>query len=157
MNFGSFFRDAPAMEHTIGHELGHNFGLTHGGLHEMVVEAARSANEEILDGQYSKWLFIDRMNGSDRQETWYAPTGIYLYAYSQGGESFLRFMSKNEVSLRTKLGAQGIEGNETIAALMEISLDRNMQVIAERYGLSKSAEAYAAALTAARELAQPVE
>jgi hypothetical protein len=101
-----FFRDLPAMSHDFIHELTHNFSLTHGGLLEMIVEASRFMGPEILSGQASKWLFIDRMNGIKKRERWYPHTGFYLYCYSQGGPRFLRFMAANEISTRPKLGKQ---------------------------------------------------
>jgi hypothetical protein len=150
MDYRLFFNHTPAMGHTFLHELGHNFGLTHGGRHETVVEAARSYQGEILDGQKSKWLFIDRMNGISRKESWYPPTGIYLYCYSQGGVDFLKFISKYELRIRSTLGKSDFKGGEITAAVLSVALNRNLQDIVLQYGLIDSPEQYAKAFKQAR-------
>jgi len=147
-----FFRDLPAMTHDFIHELGHNFSLTHGGLLETIVEASRFTGQEILSGQASKWLFIDRMNGIKKREGWYPHTGFYLYCYSQGGPRFLRFMAANEINTRTTLGKQGFSKTETIAALAAIALQRDLSKISCVYGMCKSPERYAQAVQAVQKI-----
>ncbi len=147
-----FFRDLPAMSHDFIHELGHNFSLTHGGLLETIVEASRFTGPEILSGQASKWLFIDRMNGIKKREGWYPHTGFYLYCYSQGGPRFLRFMGANEINTRTILDKQGFGKTETIAALAGIALQRDMSKISCVYGMCKSPERYAQAVQAVQKI-----
>lgn len=147
-----FFRDLPAMSHDFIHELGHNFALTHGGLLETIVEASRFTGPEILSGQASKWLFIDRMNGIKKRERWYPHTGFYLYCYSQGGPRFLRFMAANEINTRTILGKQGFGKTETIAALAAIALQRDLSKISCVYGMCKSPERYAQAVQAVQKI-----
>lgn len=147
-----FFRDLPAMAHDFIHELAHNFSLTHGGLHETVVEASRFTGPEILSGQASKWLFIDRMNGVKKREGWYPNTGFYLYCYSQGGPRFLRFMLANEMPARIKLDKQGFGKTDTIAALAAIALQRDLSKISCTYGMCKSPERYAQAAQAVKKI-----
>jgi len=147
-----FFRDLPAMAHDFIHELGHNFYLTHGGLLEMIVEASRFMDPEILSGQASKWLFIDRMNGIKKRERWYPHTGFYLYCYSQGGPRFLRFMAANEISTRPKLGKLGFSKTETTAALAAMALQRDLSKISCTYGMCKSPERYAQAVQAVKKI-----
>lgn len=149
-----FFRDLPAMSHDFIHELGHNFSLTHGGLLETIVEASRFTGPEILSGQASKWLFIDRMNGIKKKEGWYPHTGFYLYCYSQGGPRFLRFMAAHEINTRTKLGKQGFSKTETIAALAGLALERDVCKISCAYGMCKSPERYAQAFHAIQKIFQ---
>ncbi len=147
-----FFRDLPAMAHDFIHELVHNFSLTHGGLQETIVEASRFTGPEILSGQASKWLFIDRMNGIKKRERWYPHTGFYLYCYSQGGPRFLRFMAANEINTRTTLGKQGFSKTEMIAALAGIALQRDLSKISCVYGMCKSPERYAQAVQAVQKI-----
>ena len=147
-----FFRDLPAMAHDFIHELAHNFSLTHGGLQETIVEASRFTGPEILSGQASKWLFIDRMNGIKKKEGWYPNTGFYLYCYSQGGPPFLLFMAANEITIRTELGKQGFSKAETVAALAAIALQRDLSKISCTYGMCRSPERYAQALQAVQKI-----
>ena len=149
-----FFSDMPMLRHDIGHELGHNFNLTHGGLHETVVEATRSFGGEQISQQPAKWMFFDRMNGITRKEVMYHNTGLYLFCYAQGGPSFLRFMLINESPVRDKLTKQTYSGDEAIAGLLSAALDRDMEPVCRAYGFKLSPGKVAPASRLAREFAR---
>jgi hypothetical protein len=124
----------PMLRHDVGHELGHNYNLTHGGLHETVVEATRCFGAEQISQQPAKWMFFDRMNGQTRKEVMYHNTGLYLYCYAQGGPAFLRFMLLNEPSARDKLTKQGYSSDEATAAVVGGALNRDMEPVCRAYG-----------------------
>lgn len=129
------YQDVPVLDHVFGHELGHNFELTHGGLHELIVECTRCAGNTQITGQISMWFFMDRMNGIKRKETWRPPTGIYVYGYSQGGLEFLRFVSHHEKSVRKAMTKAGFSKDAVSAALCEVALGRDLFDICRMYGL----------------------
>lgn len=146
------YQDIPTLDHVFGHELAHNFKLYHGGLLELIVEATRCADNKHITGQLSSWLFMDRMNGIERKETWYPHTGFYLYGYCQEGPKFLRFVSHYEESARGTLANKGVSKEVTTVALSNIALKRNLFDIGRRYGLCSEMVQHTAAVDAVKKL-----
>ena len=149
-----FYSDRPILRHDTVHELGHNFGLTHGGLHETVVEATRCAGNEQISQQMAKWMFFDYMNGIARKEVGRHNTGLYMYCYAQGGPAFLRFMLANEYAVRDRLAKEGYTADEVAAALCGLALGRDITPICRAYGLEVSPERVAQVKAAAQALCQ---
>jgi len=160
INFGTglFMLDDIAVEHTFVHELGHNYGLTHGGLHETIIEVSRSAGGEQISQQLLKWSFMDVMNGLPPRKLTasisglykYPNIGLYLYCYAQGGPAFLLFMSAHEYPAIKALGEKGYTADEVAAALLGLALKRDMTTICRQYGLKVTADRVEAATAAAR-------
>ena len=147
------FSDSIILRHDFIHELGHNFNFTHGGLHETSNETTRCAATDQISEQPAKWMFMDRMNGIAHKEVSYRNTGLYLYAYAQGGGAFLRFMSLNEYSIINKLKNE-FSADEVATALLGLALDRDMSGICASYGLKVTSARVVLATTAARPLCQ---
>jgi hypothetical protein len=150
-----YFRDNPALWHDFGHELAHNFGLTHGGMHELIIEAARCGEEDLISGQASKWLFMDRMNGLQIREKWYPYTAYFLYAYSQGGREFLRYASENDYRRYKKSDTVGLSKEEALAAFMSIALGKDMYDESKMYGLCDSQKKFNQALRVVKQCVCP--
>jgi hypothetical protein len=148
---GVFYDEIPGFSHGCAHELTHNFAFTHGGLQELVVEVVRSGGEQV-SGQEQKWLFLDRMNGLKRTDTWYPNTGLYLYCYSQGGKRFLGFVLTWEDKVRKALSAQRFSDDEVTAALCSLGVGRDLLVVCQRWGLNVSGQRLRLATRAAQQV-----
>jgi hypothetical protein len=146
------FADSILDRHPFCHELGHNFQLTHGGLMETIVEAARSGPLPQIGQQPIKWMFFDRMNGIDAKEIGYHNSGLYFYFFAQGGTPFVRYISASEQAAMKKLDKQNFTPDEIETAVCSLALKRDVGPICRNYGLAAEPARVTQAIAAAREV-----
>jgi hypothetical protein len=153
---GLLFSDTIFDCHPFCHELGHNFRLTHGGLMETIVEAARSGSQPQIGQQPVKWMFFDRMNGLKVEEISYHNNGLYFYFYSQGGAAFLHYISANEQAAMKKLEPMKFTPDEIETAVCSVAMKRDVGPICRQYGLAAEPARVKQAISAAGDALPPL-